>query len=347
MLSMIIKRGGIEVQSATNLSIDDNRIYNNSESNIVISGINGFGPFVLDGVTVTSNIIGNLPNESPALNNEVGITVKGNPLNVTIGGDSGEGNIVRASQGAGIMVMSVGIEAFSATLATEKVSLLGNSIYESDYSSTFTNGGLGIDLLTEVDTDVSPDGQPNTYTGVGTNANDASDADGGPNRNMNFPVLQSLTQNGSQATIELDLDVTDSPTDQYRVEFFANNIIDSSGYGEGQTYLGSVILPSGDGQQANFTLPGSTDLTGKSISATTTAIDGTTDSGFAATSEFSAGITPVVVSVDSPDNNGGSSDNGSSGSLAGTGQNTLLAVAIASLLVLSAGLILSRLPRRS
>jgi parallel beta-helix repeat protein len=89
--------------------------------------------------------------------------------------------------------------------------LLGNSI--------FGNAGLGIDLLLD-----------------GVTPNDDGDTDDGPNHLQNFPVLQSVTNGGGMTTITGRLNSAASTT--YRIEFFANDSIDSSGYGEGQIFLG-------------------------------------------------------------------------------------------------------------
>jgi hypothetical protein len=81
----------------------------------------------------------------------------------------------------------------------------------------------------------------------------------------------------------------DVPAGQYRVEFFSNTTADGSGFGEGETYLGSHdIVKTGSGSQAfAHTLTGGSH---PNISATATLKDGSAD-GFGPTSEFSATAT--------------------------------------------------------
>ena len=179
------------------------------------------------------------------------VCANGRKNGVQIGGTGvNDGNIIGGNSLVGIGVQRVSIQAYGAFITPQKLSILGNSIYDTTPASSgpFATSGLGIDLFTGIDTDSSPDGVANTYADIGVTANDASDPDIGPNNYINFPVLNSFTQNGSQATVNLDLDAADSPSDEYRVEFFANDTTDPSGYGEGQIYLGAATLSSGDNQ---------------------------------------------------------------------------------------------------
>ena len=90
-------------------------------------------------------------------------------------------------------------------------SFLGNSI--------FSNSQLGIDLGSD-----------------GVTANDTGDADTGPNNLQNFPKLTSVSNGGGMTTINGTLNSTANKT--FRIEFFANDAIDPTGYGEGQTFAG-------------------------------------------------------------------------------------------------------------
>lgn len=197
------------------------------------------------------------------------------------GGNSGEGNIIAHNNGTGVAVIVV---YFGGTplFDSKNITILGNSIYNnaSNGSYIISESGLGIDLLNAEFSDM-------TSTTLGPTPNDASDVDTGANNFMNYPVINSAVQSAQKIYVNLDLDAADSPIGQYRVEIFASNAADPSGYGEGQTYLGYANLSPGASQDIQLNLPGGTDLTGKVISATTTAIDSTTDYGFGSTSEFS------------------------------------------------------------
>src|SRR5690606_7960036 len=98
------------------------------------------------------------------------------------------------------------------------------------------NSNLGIDhaMYTDSNGDFLPDGFENR----GPNPNDSGDTDDGPNGFINYPVLKTAQQVGNQLTITYDLDAADSPSDTYRIEFFANNERSIFGYGPGETYLG-------------------------------------------------------------------------------------------------------------
>ena len=103
--------------------------------------------------------------------------------------------------------------------------ILGNSI--------FSNGALGIDLGSG-----------------GVSANDPCDGDGGANLLQNFPVLAEV-QAGSNLWVRGSLN--SAPNQTYLLQFFANQARDTSGNGEGQIYLGDVILALGAACSNSFT----------------------------------------------------------------------------------------------
>lgn len=307
--------GGISIQSGNNdVALDNNIVHNNHPNNIAVSfassnitivnntmyattisnlSIAGFSSFMgsPDKIIAQSNKIGFLSNGVPNPNEtSAGVYILGDPTNVLIGGSGpGEGNDIFGQKGIGIAVSSFTVPAAGISSAPSRVAIMGNSVSGTE-ASNLLGPGVGIDLLESIDTDTPPDGSPNTFTDLGLTPNDIGDPDTGANNYINFPVLNSAIQEGDNATINFNLDAADSPTDQYRIEFFANDTADPSGYGEGQTFLGAITSSNGANQQTNITLPSGYSLAGKSISATTTAIDNTTASGFGSTSEFSKAI---------------------------------------------------------
>ena len=325
---------GITVSDSTNTTIGGtsssrrNLISANSFSNIVYyldADVTG-GSYT----TVQGNYIGVDANGAinPSFSNGIGLLIHGPSQNDLIGGTSpGSGNIIAGNAG-GVVVANYTLSGLSMTLTPNKVALLGNSIYSNSTASPLPGVGqsLGIDLLGLVENGFPPNPfTSDSSTNSGVTPNDPTDSDTGPNGYINFPVLNSVTQNGSTATINFNLDAADSPTDQYRVEFFANDQADPSGYGEGQTFLGSATVSNGDNQQTSFTLPNNINLTGKSISATTTAIDNTTSSGFGATSEFSQIRLASVITEPGTSTQGG---------LAGTGENVRMILMFAITLLI-------------
>jgi CSLREA domain-containing protein len=135
----------------------------------------------------------------------------------------------------------------------------GNRILSN---SILSNGGLGIDLN---DDGVTPnDGQPD------------SDKDKGPNRLQNYPDLtfaQTRTFPGD-TTIYGTLESTPSTRKQKRtfiIQFFSNPSADSSGYGEGKTFLGEKLVTTDRQGKATFSFgPSQVVPAGQYVTATAT-----------------------------------------------------------------------------
>jgi CSLREA domain-containing protein len=208
----------------------------------VISG-NSVGVNIFDSGTtgniVEGNFIGTDASGALTLPNQIGVQFGPAPASGnTIGGTAaGAGNVIAFNTG-------VGVSMFGAPSGTGNA-ILGNSI--------FSNGGLGIDLGND-----------------GVTANDACDADTGPNNLQNFPVITSVTAGAGSTTIQGTLNSTAS-TGPYRIEIFANDTCDPSGFGEGKTFLGSTATTT-DGScngSFNVTLPVSVAPTAR-ITATAT-----------------------------------------------------------------------------
>lgn len=149
-----------------------------------------------------------------------GVTVAANGLggiaitnasNNTIGtnsdgvNDAQEGNLILGNGGAGVSVTGS--------------SSIGNAIRGNSISG---NAGLGIDL--------GP---------TGVTANDTGDVDSGPNSLQNFPVI-AAARSGSSTLVSGTLNSAAAQT--FVVDFYASTAKDSSGYGEGQRYLGSTTM---------------------------------------------------------------------------------------------------------
>src|SRR5205085_4443276 len=130
--------------------------------------------------------------------------------------------------------------------------------------------------------------------------NDAGDADTGPDANnfQNFPVITGVfvlpTDNIVKGTIN------STPDTHLTIEFFANSSCDPSGYGEGQTYIGTTTVMTDASGDATFTFHPTTLSSGQVVTATATDDNGNT-------SEFSqcsggAGATGDIVFT-SPNSN--------------------------------------------
>jgi parallel beta-helix repeat protein len=197
-------------------------------------------------------------------------------------------NIISNNYGAGIMVTSTGTGN-----RLSQNSIYGNGTILNDDSAAAT-GNIGIDLQAAGDS--ASTGTAPYYT-----LNDDGDGDSGGNALRNYPVLDSATIVGT------NLEITGwSPTGATIELFISDN--DPSGFGEGQTYIGSVVegggsdtdattssysgnvncFAQGTGTNVNrfkytFALPGG-------ITAGTTKITSTAYSG-GNTSEFSGQVT--------------------------------------------------------
>ena len=321
----------------------------------------GIGLFITQNSTVPhrtmvlDNLIGNASTvglflfgaqDSVVQGNQIGTNINGEVINDgyprlgliaasdnLIGGTSaGQGNVI-AGNGGNVNSGELFITTIPTTLPATGNSFIGNSIYGSQ-------SGPDLDLGQYIDSD--GDYQTDSIVNTGPALNDAGDSDTGSNNYINFPVLNSVVQDGTQATINFDLDAADSPTDSYRVEFFANDEANATGYGGGQTFLGAITTSNGTDLQQTITLPTNTDLNGKSISATTTAIDATTDSGFGSTSEFSLVLLADVTNA--PQTSGAQTS--SSSTLANTGDNLDMYLLI-SIATLGTGLLASTRVLRS
>src|SRR5262249_35332766 len=90
--------------------------------------------------------------------------------------------------------------------------------------SIYSNGGMGIDLNND-----------------GVTLNDRGDLDGGANKSQNFPVLSRVVGTPANLVIEGSID-TPNPQ-SVTIEIYANASpdpgADFTGYGEGQTLIGT------------------------------------------------------------------------------------------------------------
>lgn len=221
--------------------------------------------------------------------NGMGIIVAGSSDNLIGGTGVGEGNVIAGVSGTGVAVLDIEIEEYSSSIASNRNAILGNTISVVGLFnySTFGTSNQGIDFFSEQIHTLSP--LTVDLTNQGPTSNDAGDSDTGPNNYINNPVIKSAQQIGDQLTITYNLDAADSPTNLYRVEFYTNDESTIFGAGPAQEKIGVVAsTANGTNKTATFTVVG--DYTNKALSATTTARDSGTPSGFGATSELSKNI---------------------------------------------------------
>jgi hypothetical protein len=160
---------------------------------------------------------------SPLGNGGDGISVLnfGAPVQIMVGGTTaGAGNTIAYNTRSGV------------STAVSTVTVLGNSIFNNGPTTPGNFSGLGIEL------------------GNGFSQNDPGDADTGPNGLQNFPLLTSISSSGGNVSIRGSLNSVANKT--YRIEFFANDALDPSGYGEGQTFAGAADVTTDANGNASF-----------------------------------------------------------------------------------------------
>ncbi|HKQ97669.1 MAG TPA: hypothetical protein VJV75_07335 [Candidatus Polarisedimenticolia bacterium] len=209
-----------------------------------------YGSFgVVDGNFIGTRIDGTLPlgNGGCGIRVDPGVPLAGEHAVVGRATPSSAGNVIANNGTAGIVV----------TPGSMAAQLSGNSIHD--------NGGLGIDLGED-----------------GVTPNDLDDPDTGPNMAQNYPVLTITNTSGGDVELRGFLDGTPS-TGPFTIDFYSSPTCDSSGNGEGQTWLGSTTTSTpASSLNAVFLGTFTVDVAdGEAITATATSPDHDT-------SEFSA-----------------------------------------------------------
>jgi hypothetical protein len=254
--------GGVAINQAANNLIGGttagarNIISGNSFQGIGI--FNGPG----SGNLVQGNFIGtDVTGTAPLGNSTAGVQVISTASNV-IGGSVAAANRIAFNGECGVLVSG------NAVLAAIR------------FNSIYSNVGLGIDLL-------GVGAYP--FVGDGVTPNDPDDGDSANESNhlQNFPVLTSAVSDGTNTKVTGVINTNANVA--LVIDFYANATADPSGFGEGQTYLGSApVALNSLGNNASFsaTFPGVLPA-GQFISATATNVG---NAPYGDTSEFSQAI---------------------------------------------------------
>ena len=221
---------------------------------IGVSGSGNSGANAPTGNVIQGNLIGVAADGVTPLSNSFQGIHLGEAFNTTVGGTAaGAGNIIAFNGPTAETGIGNGVQIFEG----DGNSIRGNSI--------FSNGRLGIDLGAN-----------------GITPNDPGDADAGPNKYQNFPLITSVVSNSGQTTILGTLNST--PNTTFNIDFYSNAMCDPSGNGEGAMPFGSssaVVTTDANGNGTfNITFPVSLPA-GRVLTATATDPSGNT-------SEFSA-----------------------------------------------------------
>jgi hypothetical protein len=197
------------------------------DSRNLISGNDGSG-IVIDNTASRTGVSENLIGTDNSGTKNLGNTRQG----VEISGSNNflQSNTIAFNGGHGVKVNVGG----RASPDPHGDSILSNSI--------FSNGGLGINLVSNVEGPVG---------GSEVEGNDAGDVDSGPNGLQNFPVLTSAKTSKKGTSIAGKLNSEANKT--FTVQFFASPEADSSGNGEGKTFLGEQAVNTDSSGNATFT----------------------------------------------------------------------------------------------
>ena len=254
---------------ADNFIFSDNYV-GVAQDGITPRGNNGTGAIlVARQYTVDSNIFAantgagvtfatcNLPSSMTA--NRVGVALDGSAQ-----GNGGSGISVSLATGSRIFIGGAGADQnIIMNNGAGGVRVSGSGLAEIAENSIHNNTGLGIDL---------------GAAGV-VDANDPLDADTSSGNNLqNHPDILSAIRSGGTTTILGSLSSAASAT--YTIRFFASPSADPTGFGEGETYLGSVSITTNALGNGSFNLTTTGALVGSFVTATAT-------TGGGDTSEFS------------------------------------------------------------
>ncbi len=199
----------------------------------------------IEGNYIGTNINGEIEND---YGNDIGVMINSKTTNScsafnfnnTIGGpNSGDGNIIAGNKKQGVLIY----DDQSAMAFAKNNAVIGNSI--------FGNGDLGIDLAQDNDNDGIAD------TNIGPNSiNSLLLSDSGfANHFINFPKVNSVSATDNKLTVNYNYIANPPGADSivgYRLDFYLNEELDKSGYGQGKTHIGSFII-DGSATNANHT----------------------------------------------------------------------------------------------
>ncbi len=221
------------------------------------------------GNLVEGNLIGTGADGMQSLGNqEGGISIFDGAADNTIGGlVTGAGNVIANNSRIGV---NVGVSSNDNCPGN---AILSNSIYN--------NAPLGIDLGFDGVTLNTPGGHTS-----------------GPNNLQNFPVLDTAISFAGTSTAVLGT-LNSGANSTFTLQFFANPAVDPTGYGQGQTLLGTTTVTTDSNGNASFDFVSSVVVpAGYAISATATDSTGDT-SEFAQDIVTVAGTPPVAAGDDS------------------------------------------------
>jgi titin len=214
------------------------------------------------GNCVEGNMIGTDVSGTAAVPNGYGIGIYSGANNNVIGGATpGATNTVSGNNGYGIVVFNPGSNAngiqgnLVGTDASGSQPLGNQGTGVAIVDSASNNSVIGNEIaFNGIDGVWIDQGSGNPVRGnsiFGDNGGLGIDETNGGDGQEDFPEVTSAVSDGSTTTIQGTL--TSTPNTDFIVEFFANNACNPSGFGEGQFFLGSMTITTGNDGTASFT----------------------------------------------------------------------------------------------
>ncbi len=300
----------------------------------VISGNVSMGVEILDtgatGNVVVGNYIGTAASGNADLGNTVhGVFINGAPNNIIGGTAALARNVISGNDDAGVLINSSGatgnavrgnyigtdangtgdlgnlsdgiriIGSASNNLIGGDTAGAANAIAFNDTNGVVVNSGTGNSILSN---SISANSSLGIDLGLdGVSPNDDDDPDSGANNLQNYPALTSASSSVFGTTVVGSL--SSAPNTTFKLQFFASVACDSSGFGEGSTFLGAFNVTTDGAGDAGFNQnAGSGGVGGQFITATATDPSGNT-------SEFSACVLAAVSTDADGDGRPDASDN--------------------------------------
>ncbi|HWE93775.1 MAG TPA: Ig-like domain repeat protein [Tepidisphaeraceae bacterium] len=256
-----------------------NVISGNANTGITVQ-TSGTDPELIQGNFIGTNAAG-----AAALPNNTGGVLLNSPntqvTNNLISGNSGYG--LKLTDGSTLQGNKIGTDASGKNALPNQADGVfvfgsGNSITGNSISYNYRNG---VNVFTGSGNVVRQNSiYLNQWWGIdlgndGVTANDSSGHENGPNLFQNFPVLTTVTRTATTITLSGTLDSL--AAGPFTIDFYTSTAPDSSGFGQGEIYLGSTTVTldaSGHGTfTATFAGPAASQT---AVTATATDADGNT-----------------------------------------------------------------------
>jgi hypothetical protein len=264
---------GVELDAPGNM-IGDGPLADRNTISGNVRGVvlNSFDSVIGNYIGTTFDGLGPLGNMASGVEINSGTPSAGEFSEVGRIGPGGGPNVIAYNGGNGIIVAASSVRG----------QISGNTIHD--------NGGLGIDL-----------------GGDGVTINDNDDPDTGANNLQNYPFMTQASTDGGTISLRGFVDGTPS-TGPFTIDLFTSPACDPSGFGEGQTYLGSttVTTPPPSANPVFITSFVYPVAAGEAITATATSPDHNTSEFSACLSAFGVAPPPIpAVTVGLPNGGGG------------------------------------------